>query len=58
MFEIGDKVVMNENYYVSDENKNKVWIIRSKPWNCCGTEVVLLEGKSGGYALNGLSPVK
>lgn len=58
MFEIGDKVVMNENYYVSDENKNKVWIIRSKPWNCCGTDVILLEGKCGGYALNGLTPAK
>lgn len=58
MFKIGDKVVMNDNYYVSAENKGKVWIIRSEPWNLCGTEVILLEGKAGGYALNGLSPAK
>ncbi len=55
---IGDKVVMNDKYYVSKADKNKVWIVRSEPWNCCGTIVVLLEGKSGGYAIDGLNVVE
>lgn len=55
--EIGDKVVMNNKYCVSEENKGKVWTVRSNPWNCCGTTVVLLEGKSGGYAIDGLDIV-
>lgn len=55
---IGDKVIMNEKYYVSEANKGKVWTVQSEPWNLCGTEVVLLEGKSGGYAVDGLEVVE
>lgn len=55
---IGDKVVMNDKYYVSKADRNKVWTVRSDPWNCCGTIVVLLEGKSGGYAIDGLNVVE
>lgn len=55
---IGDRVVMNNKYYVSDKNKGKVWTVRSEPWECCGTLVVLLEGKSGGYAVDGLDIVE
>lgn len=55
---IGDKVVMNNKYRVSEENKGKVWTVRSEPWECCGTLVVLLEGKSGGYAVDGLDIVE
>lgn len=55
---IGDKVVMNSNYFVSEENKGKIFTVRSNPWNCCGTIVVLLEGKSGGYAIDGLNLVE
>ena len=51
---IGDKVVMNDKYHVSAENKGKVWTVDSEPWECCGTTVVRLEGKAGGYAVNGL----
>ena len=54
----GDKVVMNGNYHVSEENRGKVWRVRSEPWLCCGTLVVLLEGKSGGYSVDGLDLVK
>lgn len=50
----GDKVVMNNKYYVSAENKRRIWTVASKPWMCCGTLVVKLEGKSGGYAVDGL----
>ena len=55
---IGDRVVMNDKYFVSKENKGKIWTVRSNPWNCCGTTVVLLDGKSGGYAIDGLNVVE
>lgn len=55
---IGDKVTMNEKYYVSEANKGKIWTVQSEPWNLCGTEVVLLEGKGGGYAVDGLDLVE
>lgn len=51
---IGDKVIMNDKYWVSAENKGKVWTVDSEPWECCGTTVVRLEGKAGGYAVDGL----
>lgn len=57
-FQFGDVVTMNDRYYVAAENRGKEWIVRSSPWVCCGTEVVLLEGKSGGYAVDGLSLVR
>lgn len=50
----GDKVVMNDRYHVSAENQGKIWMVASDPWMCCGTEIVKLEGKSGGYAVDGL----
>lgn len=55
---IGDNVIMNDKYYVSKQNKGKVWTVSSEPWECCGTLVVLLEGKSGGYAVDGLDIVE
>lgn len=55
---IGDRVTMNNNYFVSEKDKNKIWTVRSNPWNCCGTIVVLLEGKSDGYAIDGLNVVE
>ena len=58
MFNIGDKVKMNNNYHVSEENKEKVWTVRSEPWMCCGRMVIKLEGKAGGYAVDGLDLVK
>ena len=57
MFKPGDKVVMNDNYRVSDANKGRVWEVRSEPWMCCGTLVVSLAGKAGGYAVDGLDLV-
>ena len=51
----GDKVTMNDNYHVSKADKEKVWTVKSEPWNCCGTMDVKLEGKSGGYAVDGLN---
>lgn len=58
MLRPGDKVVMNDLYYVSEENRGKVWTVRSEPWDCCGTLVVKLEGKVGGYAVDGLDKVE
>lgn len=58
MFKPGDKVVMNENYHVSEANKGKVWTVRTEPWMCCGTLVVGLVGKSGRYAVDGLDLVE
>ena len=57
MLKPGDKVVMNSRYHVSPENQGKVWEVMSEPWMCCGTMVVKLKGKSGGYAVDGLDLV-
>lgn len=54
MFEIGDKVTMNNKYYVSEKNRNKIFIVFSKAWNVGDTEVVLLENYNGCYAVDGL----
>ncbi len=55
---IGDKVVMNDKYHVSAENKGRVWTVGSDPWECCGKTVVKLEGKAGGYAVDGLDLIR
>lgn len=47
----GKKVRM-VNCYEADIYKDKIWIVRSEPWDLCGTQVVLLEGKPGGFALD------
>jgi len=58
MLRTGDKVIMNDKYYVSEKNKGVVFTVRSEPWNCCGTMVVLLENYRGGYAVDGLTLVE
>lgn len=58
MLHIGDKVVMNDKYFEGEEYRGKVWIVRSEPWECCGSMLVLLEGKAGGYAVDGLTKVE
>lgn len=57
MLKPGDKVIMNGNYYVGEADKGKVWVVLSEPWELCGMEVVLLEGKCGSYATDGLTVV-
>ena len=52
------KVKMNSKYHVPAESKDKIWVVRSEPWDLCGTDVVLLEGKVGGYAVDGLDIVE
>lgn len=58
MFKLGDKVRMNDNYFVKQKDKKKVWTVKCGPWMCCGTMVVLLDGKAGGYAVDGLDLVE
>ena len=54
---VGDKVVMNDKYYVSEKNRGVEFVVRSEKFNVSGTECVMLEGYSGGYALDGLTKV-
>ena len=48
---IGDKVIM-VNCAEAREYPNKIWIVRSEPWEICGTMCVLLEGKRGGFSVD------
>ena len=40
-----------------EKYKDKVWTVRSEPWDLCGSEVVLLEGFRGGFATEYLRKV-
>lgn len=54
----GDKVVMNGKYFEGGVYAGRIWTVRSYPWKVCGTEVVSLEGRKGGYAVDGLEKVE
>lgn len=54
----GYKVTMNDHYRVSDKNKGVVWVVRSEPFDVCGSVCVMLEGYRGGYAVDGLDIVE
>lgn len=54
----GDHVIMVNCYEARlDKYKDKVFTVRSEPWDLCGTEVVKLEGKTGGFATEFLKKV-
>jgi len=54
----GDEVIMvNCAEARMDKYKNKVFMVASEPWDLCGSEVVKLEGKSGGFATGYLHKV-
>ena len=36
---------------------NKIWIVCSEPWDHCGSEVVQLKGKCGGFATEFLEKI-
>lgn len=57
MLEIGDKVIMNDKYYVSEKNREKVFTVKSEPQEVCGTLSVWLEDYRGCYAVDGLTRV-
>ena len=54
---IGDKVKM-VNCIEAEENPDKIWTVRSEPWDVCGSMCVFLEGKSGGFAVECLEIIK
>lgn len=57
MLQIGDKVIMNGKYHVPEQNKGKVFVVRTKPQEVCGSMCVWLEGFGGCYAADGLTKV-
>jgi|WetSurMetagenome_2_1015567.scaffolds.fasta_scaffold1809900_2 hypothetical protein len=44
----GDRVFMVD-CYEAEKYAGRAWTVESEPWECCGSEIVLLEGKSGGF---------
>lgn len=54
---IGTKVRM-VNCLEAEEHKGQIWVTRSEPWEMCGSMVVLLEGKRGGFDVSRLEVVK
>lgn len=60
MLKIGDKVKMNEKYHVSEQNKGRVFTVKTEPREVCGTLSVWLDGfpaYKGCYAVDGLDKV-
>lgn len=54
----GIKIIM-VNCYEAEKYTDKVWTTRSDSWKLgIGTEVILLKGKSGGFAIDCLQEVK
>ena len=53
---IGDRVRLNNKYYVSEKDKDKVFTVLSNPYDLCGTKVVKITDK-GPYAYDGLTAV-
>ena len=53
---LGEKVKM-VNCAEALKYKDKAWEIRSESWDLCGTEVILLVGKSGGFDTSKLERV-
>ena len=46
----GDKVMLNDKYYVIQSNKDKVFTVTSDPYECHGATVVTLNVSKTGYA--------
>ncbi len=57
MIKKGDRVIMNDKYYVSEKNKGKEFIVTTEPTEVCGTLSMLLDGFRGCYAVDGLTKV-
>lgn len=58
MLKVGDKVVMNDKYHVSEKNKGVVFTVVTEPQVICGTESVFLKDYKGCYAADGLTKVE
>lgn len=46
------------NCYEAGKYADKVWVTCSEPWEMCGSQVVLLKGKSGGFDTSCLEVVQ
>ena len=57
MLTVGDKVVMNDNYHVSEKYKGKEFVVTAGPQEVGGTMCVWLDGYRGCSAEDGLSKV-
>lgn len=57
MLKVGDKVILNDKYHVSEKYKGKVFTVKTEPQEVCGTLCVWLDGFSGCYAVDGLTKV-
>jgi hypothetical protein len=56
MLKKGDKVVMH-TCSEAEVYKGKIWTVASNVWKLCGTDVVMLEGFSGAFAVKYLQKV-
>ncbi len=54
---IGDNVIMNNKYYVSDENKGKIFTVISEPEELAFIVAVYLDDCKRLYPVDGLSKV-
>ncbi len=54
----GDRVKMNDKYFVLEKNKDKVFTVTTEPQEVCGTLSVWLEGFRGCYAVDGLTKIE
>lgn len=57
MLKVGDRVKMNDRYYVHEDNKGKVFRVIAGPQEVGGQSCVWLEGYRGCYAEDGLDKV-
>ncbi len=53
----GDKVKMNDKYYVNEKYMDKIFTVKTSPQRVGGTLVVWLDDFSGCYAVDGLTIV-
>jgi hypothetical protein len=53
----GDRVIMNDKYYVSEKNRGKEFTVATDPQDVCGTTCVWLKDYKGCYAVDGLTVV-
>lgn len=56
--DIGETVFLTSEEAETALKKREDWMVRSEPWNCCGTMAVKLERKPGGYTVDGLDLVR
>lgn len=54
--EIGDRVRLDDRYYVSRNDTKRIFTVLSEPYMLCGTKVVWLSEK-GAYAYNGITAI-